>query len=425
MADHTPSRRILFVADSAEGGAGVAASRLYHSMKDSGLEVRFLVFRNGGEKLTEWGVPSTDGTSGWHRKVLKAIGLMRVALVHLHRWWRSGRRDRFFHGAPDTFEITTVYLGSKHLDNHPLFRWADVIHLHWTAGFLSPQQRWKDKLWVISLHDAYPLTAVCHFPGDCRQYETGCQVCPQLAMTRNPRVVSEIYARKLKGFGTGGRITFHAPSRWIAQMAAASRLTASFSSVILPNVFPTEVFRPIGPQASRQVLGLPEQKRLGLFVAASLGNVRKGFGWFVKLAESLEPQGWEFFIVGGGVLPELPKNCRSLGRLNDLRLMAAAYSAADIFVSTTLQDTVPATIVEAQLCGTPVIGFDVGGQSEMLVAGETGYLDARIELEGLLRGVSWFESRNPSRERIAALAENRWSSSKVVSDWTRFYQELA
>jgi glycosyltransferase involved in cell wall biosynthesis len=128
--------------------------------------------------------------------------------------------------------------------------------------------------------------------------------------------------------------------------------------------------------------------------------------------------------VGGGPVSSLPANCLALGKLTDLRLMAAAYSAADVFVSTTLQDTVPATVVESQLCGTPVVGFRLSGQQEMVSEGAAGHLDDSIGVDGLLAGIRWFETQGPERTRIADQARKRWDQSTVLNQWMHFYGEL-
>ena len=42
-------------------------------------------------------------------------------------------------------------------------------------------------------------------------------------------------------------------------------------------------------------------------------------------------------------------------------MMPKLYSAADVFVTPSLQDNLPNTIAEAMSCGTPCVGFNVEG----------------------------------------------------------------
>jgi glycosyltransferase involved in cell wall biosynthesis len=64
----------------------------------------------------------------------------------------------------------------------------------------------------------------------------------------------------------------------------------------------------------------------------------------------------------------------ALGPLESDALMAAAYSAADLFVIPSREDNLPNTVLEALACGTPAVGFPHGGIPEMVRPGETGLL---------------------------------------------------
>ena len=62
----------------------------------------------------------------------------------------------------------------------------------------------------------------------------------------------------------------------------------------------------------------------------------------------------------------LPSNIISIHRTNNQHELAEIYSAADVFVNPTREDTFPTVNIEALACGTPVITFDIGGSPEIL-----------------------------------------------------------
>jgi peptidoglycan hydrolase CwlO-like protein len=65
---------------------------------------------------------------------------------------------------------------------------------------------------------------------------------------------------------------------------------------------------------------------------------------------------------------------RSLGSITSDLELSTIYSAADFFILPSLEDNLPNTILEAMSCGTPVIGFDVGGIPDLVKDRVTGRL---------------------------------------------------
>lgn len=80
-------------------------------------------------------------------------------------------------------------------------------------------------------------------------------------------------------------------------------------------------------------------------------------------------------------------NVMILPRVTNQSLLAKYYSMADIFVICSKKENFPTTCIEAQCCGTPVVGFDVGGTKETSVYTELDFVEyGDIEsLEKLVR----------------------------------------
>lgn len=417
--------RILFVAQNPFGGAGIAAYRLYKVLHDSGWPVRFLVVQGSLDGTRLWDESDSLFRSvGLWRKFWKAVFFLKNLSRRISNWFWMVWEHRFLVGKNETFEIVTLRRGKAQVHQHTWYRWADIIHLHWTAGFLSSKQKWNEKKWVISLHDCFPFTAVCHFPNDCRAFEKSCHRCPQLDGSRNPAYSRRAFLWKKHGYPADSHIVLHAPSQWIAHEASCSALLGHIPSRVLSNFVPTKTFKPRNMLASRDLLDFPQDKKIALFVAGYVNNARKGFQYVQDLAKSITDLSWLFVIVGGGHIPPLPGNCITLGSISDLRLMSAIYSASNVFISTSIQDNLPSTIIEAQLCGTPVIGFEVGGQPEMIEQGRTGWLNPEICVDSLFLGLQWFEKTKPNREYIQRWAYSRWNEDTLRKQWTEFYRGL-
>src|SRR5262249_45190426 len=99
---------------------------------------------------------------------------------------------------------------------------------------------------------------------------------------------------------------------------------------------------------------------------------------FVELAAALEGitgiDNLALVSVGGGVPPIQGRKLINIGKVSDDRILSLAYSAADLFVIPSLQESFGQTVIESLACGTPVVGFASGGITDTVRPGITGAL---------------------------------------------------
>ena len=62
----------------------------------------------------------------------------------------------------------------------------------------------------------------------------------------------------------------------------------------------------------------------------------------------------------------LPSNICIIPRTSNREEMAEIYTAADVFVNPTREDTFPTVNIESLACGTPVVTFRTGGSPEII-----------------------------------------------------------
>ena len=63
---------------------------------------------------------------------------------------------------------------------------------------------------------------------------------------------------------------------------------------------------------------------------------------------------------------QLPDNILTIARTNSQKELAEIYTAADVFVNPTYEDTYPTVNLEARACGTRIICYDTCGCKETL-----------------------------------------------------------
>ena len=108
-------------------------------------------------------------------------------------------------------------------------------------------------------------------------------------------------------------------------------------------------------------------KRMLLGVAFDWG-IRKGLDVFIELSRRLDREKYQIVLVGTDedTRRQLPENIISIPRTQNQTELAEIYTAADLFVNPTREETLGLVNVEALACGTPVLTFRTGGSPECI-----------------------------------------------------------
>lgn len=101
--------------------------------------------------------------------------------------------------------------------------------------------------------------------------------------------------------------------------------------------------------------------------------------------------------------------------------MAMMYAAADVFVTPSLQDNLPNTIAEAMSCGTPCVGFNVGGIPEMIDHLQNGYVAQYKDVNDLAEGIQYVLTHD-MREAALHKAASAYGETHVAQKHINVYE---
>ena len=374
--------------DSTEGGAARAATRLLEGLRREGADARLYVQRRSDDNPFVIGPPAALG---------KARGFARRKFESLIFGLSSGKVKGLFSPAflPDRL--------SKHVSAFA----PDVVHLHWVARMmrLETLRRLNAPL-VWTLHDSWPFTGGCFLPLDCTRYREQCGKCPVLRSSREEDLSRRVWRRKQKAW-QGLNLTVVAPSRWMAGCARGSSLFRNSPVEVIPNGLDIERYKPRDRRTAREHFSLPEDKRLILFGAKSATQDRnKGFHLLAQSLRELAGSKWrdtiELVIFGSSEpdqLPDTPFKAHYLGWQHDDASLSLLYSAADVFVFPSIQETLGYAAMEAMACATPCVAFNQGGVPDLIDHGQNGYLARPFDPADLARGILWVLEDDKRRER--------------------------
>lgn len=373
--------KVLHLSTSDSGGAGKAAYRLNMALSDYGVNSSMLVLLKKRDDDSVFSVCGGEGEMLWERTMARWNGQLST-----------------YPERPEGLEFFSSVCSDVNLLDNPEIASADVIHLHWVAGMLDyhvlPQQ-FSGKPIVWTLHDMNPFTGGCHYAGACLNFKDSCGACPQLNSTRTPDLSSYIWDTKKSAY-SGLDISIVAPSNWLACQASVSSLFREFPVSVIPNSVPTDIFKPCNREMSRLKHNIPLDAKVVLFGADDPMNRRKGFAYLMAaLRENLIKLSGHSVVLA--VFGRLEFDLQSVsdfpvyvaGLLESEEKLAELYGLADLFVLPSLEDNLPNTVLESMSCSTPVVAFDVGGISDMIIHKETGFLAKPASVGSLAEGILW------------------------------------
>lgn len=251
----------------------------------------------------------------------------------------------------------------------------DVIWLHNLHGYyihiglLFDYLRSCGKEIRWTLHDCWAFTGHCtyfDFVG-CTQWKTGCRNCPQSRTYPETRVFSrsrQNFAAKKALFTGIPNMQLYTPSYWLKQRVEQSFLRDYPISVLSNSVNPA-IFHPV-ESTFKHDHGL--DGKYMLLGVCSMWEPRKGLKDFIALSGML-PQNCKIVLIGldKRQLSQIPPAILGLPRTANVQELVSAYSAADLYICPSVEETFGMTVLEAALCGTKSIVYQGTACEEVAV----------------------------------------------------------
>mgnify|MGYP002517621608 FL=1 len=313
----------------------------------------------------------------------------------------------------------------------------DIVHLHNIHGYylhyptLFNYLKDKNLPTVWTLHDCWTFTGHCsHFElVGCEKWKSGCHGCPQLK--EYPKSFGfdgseRNYWLKKEYFTSLQRLTLVPVSEWLGNLLSSS-FFGQKDRIVIRNGIDTDIFNLNTSQAETRLrMGCQPTRHL-ILGAASVWTKRKGFHDFIKLRNLLSEDEFEIMMIGltKKQIDELPQGIKGICRTNDIHEMAEIYSAADVFVNPTYEDTFPTTNLEALACGTPVVTYDTGGSPEAIDS-ETGAVVEQGNVRQLKDAVIQIcqADGDSYRQKCRARAVSLFDKRDRYQDYLRLYDNI-
>lgn len=408
--------KILHIATFDSFGAGRGMLNLHRALLSQGIDSKVLVANKTVADDTIYQLSPNYQLFQWSKSPLVAkmqkIMRRRGKCQTVVEKWNTQIRKVVNEMGGNAYLVTSPY-SNYNVNQHPLVEEADVIHLHWISNFIDYPCFFNEikKPLVWTLRDENPGLGGFHYQADKMRFGSYYKDIEASFLS----IKKDVLADK-------NNITLIALSDEMIKFCKEVDFLSKKRIRKIYNPIDGESFRLIDKKMARTTLGLDEDVLILSFVAVSLQDQRKGFGEMLKAIQQLKMPVKLLCMGRDDSLSRKPDNVICYGSVEDSSLQSLIYSASDVFVSLSRQESFGKTVAEALLCGVPVISTKVGFAPEV-IDDSNGCLIENMNPDVIVGAINEINNRTFDRKSIREKAVPLFDPIVIAKEHIRVYSE--
>ena len=393
--------KVLMITHGEKWGAGRAASRLFDCFNKNDVPVTLLTAKKDRQN-------SNKTSLNFYRSILLYIysrvdyGICKILEPKNDNW--------------KTMALLGV-LTARSLNKNKF----DILNLHWVGhGLISLRQLNKIKKPIVwTVNDEWLLNPISHYP----YVQTD-----KNRILRWIRFNTERNRSKLKNtFIMKDNVYIVSVSKDIVDKFCRNYPKKSNKIYHIPNPVDTSIFFPdLNTTSNLPVVG--SKSKVVLFLG---GTKDQRKGWDL-LESSLEFCKSSFvLLVVGGISKKISSEYSQIEvigiqNISDIGELRSLYSRSNLVVVPSRIEALPQTATEAMSCGTPVVGFDIGGLRDIITNGKNGILVPKFDIGHLSSAIDKILSRPKGdfAKSCVDFSSNTFSFKIVASKYKDIFMYL-
>lgn len=393
--------KVLMITHGEKWGAGRAASRLFDCFNKNDVPVTLLTAKKDRQN-------SNKTSLNFYRSILLYIysrvdyGMCKILEPKNDNW--------------KTMALLGV-LTARSLNKNKF----DILNLHWVGhGLISLRQLNKIKKPIVwTVNDEWLLNPISHYP----YVQTD-----KNGILRWIRFNTERNRAKLKNtFIMRDNVYIVSVSKDIVDKFCRNYPKKSNKIYHIPNPVDTSIFFPdLNTKSNLPVFN--SKSKVVLFLG---GTKDQRKGWDL-LESSLEFCKSSFvLLVVGGISKKISSEYSQIEvigiqNISDIGELRSLYSRSNLVVVPSRIEALPQTATEAMSCGTPVVGFDIGGLRDIITNGKNGILVPKFDIGHLSSAIDKILSRPKGdfTKSCVDFSSNTFSFKIVASKYKDIFMYL-
>jgi len=255
----------------------------------------------------------------------------------------------------------------------------------------------KAKIYNITV-DMNHFTGGCHYSWGCEGYIKGCnENCPAIIKQDEKITAKNNFEKKYEN-AQKANFQIIAGSGLTLLQAQNSKIYRNQKTIYnINSLIDTKLLNSGNRSIAKKVFFLSNDCFYILTGAQNMEDPRKGFSYLLQALEMLDrelplekKEKRVLLVVSNTVNEEFNRvtfKKQKIDYIKDYRLLSLLYQAADLFINSSVEDSGPMMVSEALACGTPVVGFDTGILTNMVIDDYNGYkapvTDSRTLADGI------------------------------------------
>ncbi len=309
----------------------------------------------------------------------------------------------------------------------------DIVHLHCLNGSFINIYKLVDYLnfnkirTVLTLHAEFMYTGGCGCSFDCTQwFDNECKDCKNFRGQTGSLLFNKAHialCKMKKSFENFENLTVVGVSDWIKEKAKKSVVFCDKVVTRVHNGIKLDFFSPAEISKINEYkdkLNIPRDKKIVLTVNPRFDDIVKGGDLFLQISRDL-PNEYVSVFVGAKVSES---RIVSVPYVNNQKDLAILYSMADVFVLCSRSDNYPTVCIEANCCGTPVVGFDVGGVKETIGLNMGGVVPVNNFEKLKEEVVFWANNKRNITKEVINDRRAYCDKSRMTKDYIQIYNEI-
>lgn len=405
--------KILHIATTDSGGAGLGMMNLHYAMLKRGYDSKVLVAYKFSSCDSVYEVspninvykPSPHKLIAKFQKVLRRRGYFQTETEKIESLVRIIKsEDRTFFTSPIT---------NYDISENQLVKDADIINLHWISNFIDIKSFfWNVKKPVIwTMRDENPGLGGFHYLTNKSKY-----------YSHYKELEDSFLKVKRDALLDCDNLALVSLSDVMCDFVRGVDYLSNKKNVKIYNCIDPTQYNSIDKDIAKKSLGLDNNSFVISFCSLTLSDSRKGFDVLMTALRKLDIPNVFLVCMGSDDVSIKDNNVICVGNIESPRLMSLIYSASDVFVTPSLQESFGKTVVEALYCGAPVVSTPVGIVPE-IINEENGVICQTADVDLLVEAIQKVYGRTYDRQSIRRNAVKLFSPEVIVSQYIDLYNE--